>query len=212
MVGKGVLLECLESEQVESVLVINRRTLGLQHPKLKEIVRGDFFDLSPIEPQLKGYNACFFCLGVSSAGMTEEQYRSITLDLTLNFARTLLKLNEGMTFIYVSGTGTDSREKSRMMWARVKGRTENELLSMPFRQAYMFRPGLIQPLKGVKSSTRLYAFFYILLTPLFPLIRISPKLLTTSVNVGRAMIHAVLRGYERKILENADINRLAAEK
>ena len=149
MVGKGVLLECLESPHVESVLVINRHSVDLKHEKLKEIIHTDFQDLSAIEEQLTGYNTCYFCLGVSAAGMSEKDYSRITYDLTLNFAQTLLKLNPELTFCYISGAGTDSSEKGRMMWARVKGKTENALLALPFKAAYMLRPAFIQPMKDI---------------------------------------------------------------
>jgi uncharacterized protein YbjT (DUF2867 family) len=209
MVGKGVLLECLESPEVESVLVLNRRPVRLKHERLKELIHADFLDLSAIRKDLEGYNACFFCLGVSSAGMPEEKYRTITYDLTLNFARTVLELNPGMDFVYVSGEGTDSNEKSRMAWARIKGKTENDLLAMPFRSVYMFRPGFIQPMKGIKSRTRLYRILYIIFTPLYYLLKPFPKLVTNTEKVGRAMIRVVRDGYEKRVLGNSDINRLS---
>ena len=154
MVGKGVLLECLEHPAITGVLLVNRRPVGVQHPKLKEVIHKDFYDLSPVKAQLQGYDACFFCLGVSVVGLTEEQYTKTTYDLTLHFAETVI--NPRMTFIYVSGTGTDSSEQGRTMWARIKGRTENALLKMPFKAAYMFRPGIILPMKGVRSATSWY--------------------------------------------------------
>jgi hypothetical protein len=210
MVGKGVLYECFESPDVESVLVINRQPLGLQHSKLKEIIHNDFHDLSPLKEELKGYNACFFCMGISSVGLSEEKYHQVTHDITLHFAKVLLGLNPQMTFIYVSGTGTDSSEKGRMMWARVKGKTENAILAMPFKDAYMFRPGYIQPTRGIKSRTRIYNVFYFFLKPLYPLMkRLIPKYMTDTDLVGKAMINAVLKGYPKKHLENADINKLA---
>ena len=210
MVGKGVLLECLENKEVESVLVINREPVGISHKKLKEIIRTDFYDLSGIRDELAGYNACFFCLGVSSFRMSEAKYTKITHDLTINFAETLLELNPEMTFCYVSGTGTDSSEKGRSMWARVKGKTENELLKMPFKSAYMFRPGYIHPMKGIKSKTRLYNALYVVFKPLYPILNfLFPKYVTTTVNTGKAMISAAITGYEKKHLENEDINKLA---
>ena len=154
MVGQGVLRECLLDADVEQVLAIGRSGTGQQHPKLKEIVQSDLFDLSPIESRLAGFDACFFCLGVSAAGMSEQDYRRLTYDLTMSVAKTLVRLNPGMTFVYVSGAGTDSSERSRMMWARIKGKTENDLLKMPFRAAYMFRPGYIQPLHGIRTKTK----------------------------------------------------------
>ncbi|TNE65981.1 MAG: NAD-dependent epimerase/dehydratase family protein [Bacteroidetes bacterium] len=210
MVGKGVLLECLESPDVESVLIINRRSIGMQHPKLTELIHADFDHPEPLGEALKGYNACFFCLGISSVGMSDEDYYRITYTLTTRFAQVLLENSPDLTFCYVSGTGTDSTETSRMNWANVKGKTENALLAMPFKTGYMFRPGIIQPLKGVKAKSGFVNFMYFALTPLVLLMRaISPKLATTSVNIGRAMINAVLRGYDKSVLENGDINKLA---
>jgi hypothetical protein len=210
MVGKGVLLECLESPDVEAVLVVNRSPIGFTHPKLVEILHPDFYDLSPVAEKLSGYNACFFCLGVSSAGMPEQAYAKVTYDLTIRFAQAVLGKNPGMAFCYVSGTGTDSTEKGKVMWARVKGKTENDLLKMPFKEAWMFRPGLIQPLKGIKSKTKVYRIFYIAIAPFYPLFKLlSPNILTTTAKVGKAMINVVLRGYPKKHLENKDINLLA---
>ena len=206
MVGRGVLLECLESQEVESVLVINRKPLGLTHPKLKEVIHKDFFNLSPVSEEMKGYDCCFFCLGVSSAGMNEKEYAHLTFDLTINFARTFVDLNPGSVFCYVSGAGTDSTEKGRLMWARVKGHTENEILALPFKAAYMFRPGFIEPMKGIKSGTKLYNSLYIILRPLFPVFRAMPKFATNTVRVGKAMIHVALKGYDKKHLECIDIN------
>jgi hypothetical protein len=210
MVGKGVLLECLDSPEVESVLSISRQSLEMEHPKLKEIIHKDFLDLSPIQDQLAGYNSCFFCLGVSSFRMSEETYTRLTYDLSLHFAQTVLAQNPDMTFCYVSGTGTDSSEKGNSMWARVKGKTENAIMALPFKASYMFRPGVIIPEKGVKSKTPLYNSLYVLMNPLFPLIKKAfPKYMTTSVKVGQAMINSILTGYEKRHLENADINILA---
>ena len=209
MVGKGVLLECLDSPDVESVLVINRKSLGLKHPKLKEVLHSDFFDLAPVASEMKGYDSCFFCLGVSSAGMKEEEYTRLTYGLTLTFAKTLISQNPGSVFCYVSGAGTDSSEKGKVMWARVKGRTENALLALPFKAAYMFRPGFIEPLKGIRSATKLYNTLYIILRPLFPIFRALPKYATDTVRVGRAMINVGLAGYEKNHLECTDINIIA---
>lgn len=211
MVGKGVLLECLDCPDVASVLVVNRRPLGRTHPKLKEVIHADFFDLTSIAGELKGYNACFFCLGVTSAGLNEKAYAHLTYDLTMSFANTFIVQNPGSVICYVSGAGTDSSEKGRVMWARVKGRTENALLAMPFRSAYMFRPGFIEPLKGIKSSTRLYNTLYVILRPLFPLFRSMPKFATDTVRVGKAMINVATRGYEKKLLECSDINIIAKQ-
>ncbi|HEX4019949.1 MAG TPA: NAD-dependent epimerase/dehydratase family protein [Acidobacteriaceae bacterium] len=207
MVGQGVLRECLLDPGVEEVLSIGRSTTGQHDAKLREIVRTNLFDFSGIEAELSGYDACFFCLGVSSAGMTEENYRRITYDITIAAAETLAKQNPGMTFIYVSGTGTDSSEKGRSMWARVKGATENALLRMPFKAAYMFRPGGIVPLHGIQSKTALYRIPYLVLAPVLPVLyRMFPKYVTTTEQIGRAMIHVAKSGAPKKILENADIN------
>jgi uncharacterized protein YbjT (DUF2867 family) len=209
MVGQGVLHECLSADGVESVLVVGRSSIGLQHPKLREIVHTDLFNYSTIEGDLRGYDACFFCLGVSSAGMSEEQYHRLTYDLTLTAAQSLARLNPGMTFCYVSGTGTDSTEQGRSMWARVKGKTENALLRLPFKAAFMFRPGYIQPVKGVRSKTTLYRILYAILGPLYPLWKLLfPNHVTTTEQVGKAMIRVTERGYPRPQLENRDINAL----
>ena len=209
MVGQGVLRECLLDAQVQRILSVGRNTLGQQHPKLHEIVQPDLFDLVPIESQLQPYDACFFCLGVSSVGMTEEAYRHVTYDLTLAVARTLVRLNPAMTFVYISGAGTDSTERGRSMWARVKGATENALLQLPFKGAYMFRPGLIVPLQGITSKTRLYRAVYALIRPFWrPLRGAFPQAITTTEQVGRAMLHVARAGAPKKILESADINAL----
>ena len=213
MVGKGVLLECLDSPKVESVLVINRKPVGIKHGKLKEIIHPDFYDLSSIEEQLKGYNACYFCLGVSSFRMSEADYTKVTHDLCIHFAETVLKMNQGMTFTYVSGVGTDSSEKSKTMWARVKGKTENDLLAMPFKAAYMFRPGFIQPMKGIKSATQLYNAIYVVFKPLYPLLKaISPNGVTSTAQLGQAMINVTTDGHEKKVLHAKEANELAVLK
>ncbi|MBK8490690.1 MAG: NAD-dependent epimerase/dehydratase family protein [Saprospirales bacterium] len=206
MVGEGVLHECLLHPEVESILVIGRRTCGVQHEKVKEFLLPDLFDLSGIEAQLAGFNACFFCMGVSSVGMKEEDYTRITYDLTLNMARALASRNPDMTFCYVSGAGTDSTEQGRSMWARVKGRTENHLLQLPFRQAYMFRPGYIQPTPGLKNTYRAYKMLGFLY-PLFKLFL--GRYVTTLKEIGLAMIHAVQKGYDKPVLECPDIVKLA---
>jgi hypothetical protein len=211
MVGQGVLRECLIDPDVSSVLSLVRTSTGEQHPKSREIVHRDFFDFTPLESELSGLDACFFCLGVTSAGMSEENYRRITYDITLSAAQTLVKLNPKMTFIYVSGAGTDSSERGRTMWARVKGQTENALLRLPFKAAYMFRPGVIVPLHGIKSRTRLYRISYAVLGPLLPLLTRFPKYVTTTEKLGRAMLIAAKRGAPKAVLESADINKLAAE-
>ena len=202
MVGEGVLHECLVHPDVESILVINRKLCGIEHENLKEIIHKDFSDLSSIEDQLKGYNACYFCAGVSSVGKKEEEYTRITYNLTLNFANTLVKLNPDMTFCYVSGVGTDSTEKGRSMWARVKGKTENDLLKLPFKTAYMFRPGYIQPTKGLKNTYKAYKIF----APFYPVIKLLfSKYATTLKDIGLAMINVTLYGSEKKVLECKDI-------
>lgn len=208
MVGKGVLLECIDSPDVESILVINRSPVDIKHPKVKEIIHKDFFDWSAIRGQLSGYNCCFFCLGVSAAGMKEADYRRMTYDLALGFAKVVLFLNPDMTFCYVSGAGTDSSEKGRMMWARIKGKTENDLLSLGFKAAYMFRPGYIHPMRGIKSRTPLYNAFYKVLKPLYPLLKRMPKYVTDNVTIGRAMIAVAKNGYSKGVLESLDINSI----
>jgi uncharacterized protein YbjT (DUF2867 family) len=207
MVGQGVLRECLLDPGVEKVLSIGRSATGQQHAKLREIVHKDVADLAPIEDDLRGYDACFFTLGVSSAGMKEADYRRITYDLTLGAARTLAALDPEMTFIYVSGAGTNSQGRS--MWARVKGETENALLRLPFKAAYMFRPGFIQPLHGIKSKTALYRIPYAILGPFNSLfLKFFPKYATTTEVLGRAMIKAARDGAPQKVLESQDINAL----
>jgi len=209
MVGQGVLRECLLDPEVSTVLSIVRSSTGQQQPKLREIIHRDFFDFSALESELSGFDACFFCLGVTSAGMSEENYRRITYDITLAAAQTLAKLNSNMTFIYVSGAGTDSSERGRAMWARVKGQTENALLRLPFKAAYMFRPAVIVPLHGIKSRTRLYRVSYAVLGPLLPLMKaFMPKYVTTTEKLGRAMLIAAKRGAPKPVLENSDINNL----
>jgi len=212
MVGQGVLRECLADPQVESILIVGRSSSGVENPNVREIVQPDLFDYSSLEDELTGFDACFFCLGISAAGMSEEAYRRISLDLTLAAAGTLSTLNPEMTFIYVSGTGTDSTEKGRIMWARVKGKTENELLKLPFKAAFMFRPAYIQPLNGIESRTKAYRVLYGLVGPLFPVFQaLFPRYVTTTERVGLAMIRVARQGYPQPILENDDINRLAAE-
>jgi uncharacterized protein YbjT (DUF2867 family) len=209
MVGQGVLRECLIDPGVESVLAVGRSPTGQSHPKLRELVHGNFTDFSTIEPQLTGYDACFFCLGVSSVGMDEERYRHLTYDITLAAATTLAKLNPGMVFTYVTGRSTDSTERGPMMWARIKGKTENDLLKLPFKAAYMFRPAGIQPLHGVRSKTSWVQAIYVVATPLSSyLTRVAPKYMTTSEQLGRAMIKVARDGYPRPVLESEDINSL----
>lgn len=211
MVGRGALIECLESAEVRSVLAVGRRSCGVAHPKLRELRVPDLAHLATFADELTGYAACFFCVGVSAAGMSEATYRRVTYDLTVDAAGLLADLNPGLTFCYVSGQGTDGTGRSRFMWARVKGETENELLRMPMK-AYMFRPGFIQPMKGTRSKTAAYRVFYAFTKPFFPVFgRLFPRHVTTTVNVGRAMIQAALRGYPKSVLETPDINALAAD-
>jgi uncharacterized protein YbjT (DUF2867 family) len=210
MIGQGLLRECLASAEVEQVLIIGRTPSGITHDKVRELVRPDLFDYAGLDAELGGWDACFFCLGVSSAGMTEEQYRKITHDLTLVAARALLRLNPRMTFLYISGAGTDSSERGRTMWARVKGATENGLLSLGFARAFMFRPGFIQPIGGIVSKTRSYRILYAILSPLYFLLRAFPGFVTSSDRLGRAMIRVARDGYARPILESRDINAVAA--
>jgi uncharacterized protein YbjT (DUF2867 family) len=209
MVGQGVLRECELDPEVTAILSVVRTSTGQQHPKLHEIVHRDFFDFTALDPELSGFDACFFCLGVSSAGMSEERYRRITYDIALAAARTLVKLNPQITFIYVSGTGTDSSEQGRVMWARVKGQTENALLRLPFKAAYMFRPGVIVPLHGIKSRTALYRIPYIIMGPFLPLLkRLFPKQILTTETLGRAMLMVAKSGASKTVLESWEINKL----
>jgi uncharacterized protein YbjT (DUF2867 family) len=207
MVGQGVLRECLLDPSVESVLAVGRSPTGQRHAKLREIVHGNFLDYSGVESQLAGFDACFFCLGVSSVGMDEERYRHLTYDITMAAAKTLAKLNPGMVFTYVTGRGTDSTEQGRLMWARVKGKTENDLLKLPFKAAYMFRPAGIQPLHGVRSKTPWVQAIYLVTAPLLSLLnRTSPNYMTTTEQVGRAMIKVARDGFPKPVLESEDIN------
>ena len=209
MVGQGVLRECLLDADVESVLAVGRSPTGQRHAKLREIVHDNFLDYSGVESQLAGFDACFFCLGVSSVGMGEERYRHLTYDITMAAARTLAKLNPDMVFTYVTGRGTDSTEQGRLMWARVKGKTENDLLKLPFKAAYMFRPAGIQPLHGVRSKTTWVQAIYVATAPLLSLLnRTSPNYMTTTEQVGRAMIKVARDGFPRPVRESEDINRV----
>ena len=207
MIGQGVLRECLLDPGVENVLAIGRNPTGRQHAKLCDIVHVDLLDFSTIESEMSGYDACFFCLGVTSVGMSEERYRHLTYDITMAAATTLAKLNPGMVFVYVTGAGTDSTEQGRVMWARVKGKTENDLLKLPFKAAYMFRPAAIQPLHGIKSKTAWYQALYVAAAPLLTLLnKVAPKYVTTTEQVGRAMIKVARNGYPKPVLESQDIN------
>jgi uncharacterized protein YbjT (DUF2867 family) len=209
MVGQGVLRECLLASDVELVQAVGRTGTGVQNSKLRDLVHGNLFDLATVENALSGFDACFFCLGIASTGMTEEAYTRLTFELTTTVAETLARLNPAMTFVYVSGSGTDSSEKGRMMWARVKGRTENALLRMPFRAAFMFRPGFIVPLHGIQSKTRMYRIFYSVLKPILPVLhRIFPRSILTTEEVGRAMLKTVRQGAAKRVLETRDIRDL----
>jgi uncharacterized protein YbjT (DUF2867 family) len=211
MVGQGVLRECLLDSEVDRLLVVGRSASGTQQAKVEEIVRGDLFDLAAITDKLSGYGACFFCLGVSAAGMKEREYEHVTYDLTLSVASTLARLNPAMTFIYVSGAGTDSTESGRMMWARVKGKTENALLRLPFKEAYMFRPGYIQPLHGIRAKTGWYNAMYAIMSPLYPFWKaLLPNAVTTTEQLGRAMIQVAKQGSPKRVLESRDINGISA--
>ncbi len=208
MVGEGVLHECLEHTAVEKVLVINRKPCGVSHPKLLEIIHDNFFDLSPVASRLQDYNACFFCLGVSSVGKKEAEYFRLTYELTIHVADTLAKQNDDMVFCYISGAGTDSSEKGKMMWARVKGKTENDLMKLPFKDVYNFRPAVIQPTKGLKNTLAGYKYFGWLI----PVIKLFGKNYISSLKeLGLAMINVVLKGYDKHIIEVKDIHLLAAK-
>lgn len=202
MVGEGVLRECLRNDEVEKVLVIGRRSCGVSHPKLTEIIHKDFFDLSPIEDRLSDYNACFFCLGMSSVSVSKEEYERMTYDLTINFAETLAKKNDEMTFCYISGRGTDSTGTSKLHWARTKGKVENDLIKLPFKNAFGFRIAFVKPDREAKNTLTPYKF----IGWLFPIMKaILPNSASTLEEVGKAMINCTTKGYEKNILEVADI-------
>jgi hypothetical protein len=206
MVGEGVLKEALDHPEVEKVLVINRRPCGVTHDKLTEIIHPDFLNIEPLSEQIRGYNACFFCLGISSVGVKEEQYYSLTYDLTMHVATVLARENSDMVFCYISGAGTDSTEKGSLRWARVKGKTENDLMKMPFRKVYAFRPGFLKPSGGSKNVHRYYSGLMLF----YPLFRfLMPKYISTLKELGLAMINAALKGYEKPVLEVKDIVELA---
>lgn len=208
MVGEGVLHECLQRPEVEEILVVSRRPCKIKHPKLREIIHKKFFDLSSIEGHLYGYNACYFCLGISSIGVKEAEYYKLTYSLTMNFAHTMNKLNHDFTFCYVSGAGTDSTEEGRSMWARVKGKTENDLMQIPFKQVFNFRPGFMSPTKGLKNTLPYYKY----VSWLYPAVRkVFPKYVSTLAELGQAMINVTLNGYPQQILEVRDIVAAAAE-
>jgi hypothetical protein len=206
MVGEGVLLTALKSPDVDRILVLGRRSCGVTDPKLTELLHDDLYDLSAIEERLRGYNACFFCLGTTSFRKDEAEYTRVTYELTMTAARTLSRLNPEMTFCYVSGQGTDSTEKGRQMWARVKGRTENALARLPFKAAFAFRPGMMRPVKGQKNLKR----FMRIGVRLYPVVKaLAPFAVCELEEVGKAMINASLKGYEKPVLENSDISTLA---
>ncbi|MBB3211970.1 uncharacterized protein YbjT (DUF2867 family) [Herbaspirillum sp. Sphag1AN] len=210
MVGQGVLRECLQDANLQKVLIVGRSALDVVHPKLVQLVTSDMLDLNQYQAELTGIDACFFCLGVSSAGMTADQYRHLTYALTVSVALRLLRWNPGMTFVYVSGAGTDSSERGRSMWARIKGETENALLRLPFKAAYMLRPGIILPLDGIQSKTRSYRLFYKLLGPLLRgLQRLWPGSMTTTANVGLAMLQLAREGWPQSVLDGSAINMAA---
>ena len=212
MMGQGVLQECLRNGEVEGVLSIGRHATGQPHPKLREIVHHDLTDFSAIEGELSGYDACFFCLGVSSVGMRAEVYRRVTYEFTVSAAQTLARLNPQMTLIYVSGAGTDSSGQGTTMWARVKGQTENALFQLPFKAAYAFRPAYIQPLSGIVPKTAWLRAAYAVVGPLYPVWKaLFPKYVTTTAQVGRAMIHVAREGAPGRVLENRDINAICGE-
>ncbi len=207
MVGEGVLHECLNSNAVKEVLVLGRKSCGVTHPKLKELLHGNFHDITPIADQLKDYDACFFCAGVSSVGKKEEEFYHLTYKLTMHVAETLAKQNSNMTFCYISGAGTDSSEKGRLMWARVKGKTENDLMKLPFARVYNFRPGIIESGPGMKNTIKAYNYFKWLL----PIIKFFSKNgIVSLAEIGQAMIKATTKGYKKQILEVKDIKELAA--
>jgi uncharacterized protein YbjT (DUF2867 family) len=211
MIGSGVLLECIDSPLVESVLVIGRSATGVSHAKISEVTLDDIGNLASVSHLLADRDACFFCLGVTSVGLSEQEYSSLTHDLTLTVARTMYAAAPNSVFVYISGAGADSSESGRTMWARVKGRTENGLLRIGFRAAFMLRPGFIQPVRGVRSRTGWYQAFYTILRPFSPLLRrLAPSVATTTSEVGRAMIRVAHGGYSSPILESRDINLAAA--
>jgi hypothetical protein len=211
MVGRGVLLECLEDERISAVTMVNRYAIGVEHEKLTELIHTDFLNYDAIKDSLSGIDACYWTLGISAVGLSEEKYRVITYDYTLTASKLLLELNPEMTFCYVSGTGTDSTEKGRQMWARVKGKTENDLMALSFKNSFMFRPGYIQPMKGIKSKTGWYNAMYVIFKPLYPLLKaMGPNSVTTTVLIGKAMINCLASPPTQQILHAKEINSLSA--
>ena len=208
MIGQGVLRECLADQNVEKLLVVNRQSCNIKHPKLREIIHSNMYNLSSIEHEFVDYNACLFCLGMTSVGMNEQSYHRITYELTLAVAQTLLRVTNEMSFCYISGASTDSSEKGKIMWARVKGKTENALLQLPFKHSFMFRPGYIQPLHGIKSKTKLYNALYIIFKPFYFILKRFPGIVTDTETLGKAMIKVLTSGYKVNILESKDINTI----
>lgn len=208
MVGKGVLFACLESNSIEKIYLINRTSIYLNHPKVIEIILVDFMQLATVQNKLKNIDACFYCMGVSSVGLNEKQFMAFTFDMVKVFVDILFTLNPSMVFNYVSGKGTDSTERGNTMWARVKGKTENIILQKGFKDAYLFRAGIIIPENGIKSKTRLYNFFYIIAKPFYPLLK-KIKSITTTSKLGKAMINTLIFTFPKKHIENEDINKLA---
>ncbi|MES2320853.1 MAG: NAD-dependent epimerase/dehydratase family protein [Pseudomonadota bacterium] len=212
MVGQAALRECLAAADVEMVQTVGRTPTGQQHPKLRELVHADMWHYDAVDADLADFDACFFSIGVTSSGMNEKTYTHLTYDMTLAAADVLARLNPRMVFVYVSGAGADSTEKSRIMWERVRGKTENALLKLPFRGVYIFRPGMIQPLDGIKSKTSAYRIFYSLAKPLLPLLRAAlPNQVLTTRQVGQAMLAVVRNGAQKRVLESADIARLGRD-
>ncbi len=210
MIGSGVLLECLEDNSIKEVLVINRTSIKQNNAKLKEILLADMMDFNSLASQLAGYDACFYCLGISSLGINEEDYTRITFDYTRVVAESLLKYNPGMVINFISGAGTQSNESGSQMWARVKGKAENLLLNLPFKRVYLYRPGIIQPLKGISSKTKWYNTLYKIINPLFSFLKyVFPNQITTTENVGKAMIYTASSLPDKIYLENSDINYMA---
>lgn len=206
MIGQGVLRAALMDPEVEFVQTVGRTPTGVKHEKLRGLIHTDLLHFAAIESELRGFDACFFCLGVSSAGLSEPEYRKVTYDIALAAAEPLARLNPNMTFIFVSGAGTDSSEKGRIMWARVKGATENALMRLPFRASYMFRPGFIQPVAGARSKTAVYRFVYAIMTPLTPVLRrLFPSYVLTTHELGLAMLRVARAGYPKRVLETSDI-------
>lgn len=206
MVGKGVLLECLDHPDVQQVLSIGRRPLGIEHPKLKELLHKDFSEFASVSEQLQGYDACYACMGVSAAGMNEAKYTKMTYGYTMALANELVKLNPQMTFTYVSGEGTDSTEKGRQMWARVKGKTENDIIKLGFKQAFAFRPGAIIPLRGIMPSSKIYRTgLKYLKWLIYAIKKVAPNSVVNTAQIGLAMINVTKRGYDKSVIRPADI-------